>query len=245
MASRCSRSLMRGPALLRGGGGGSGCSAGMFAGERKARQDHLSAAGRVPPSCASSRSDSTLHPMGGLLKGKLWTHTLPWARGEMSSLGLSLIPGWECRGTALLRGDAGPTGRSSARREGCGLGGAGGRRRGRGLATSAKPLPCPHLPVCIGLAPRAGHATTRDPPWLRQGPGLPRRCRPRGRCPWEAGAAVSGLRVPCARAAAPVWGHCTSPSTPPAAGLPALHAGDEGFHNPAQTGLKRNTQVNK
>lgn len=34
-------------------------------------------------------------------------------------------------------------------------------------------------------------------------------------------------------------------STPPAFGLPALHAGDEGFHNPAQTGLKRNTQVNK
>lgn len=57
-----------------------------------------------------------------------------------------------------------------------------------------------------------------------------------------------GRGSPCrphSRAAAPVRGHYAFPSTPPAAGLPALHAGDEGFHNPAQTGLKRNTQVNK
>lgn len=59
---------------------------------------------------------------------------------------------------------------------------------------------------------------------------------------------VWGRGSPCrphSRAAAPVRGHSAFPSTPPAAGLPALHAGDEGFHNPAQAGLKRNTQVNK
>lgn len=57
-----------------------------------------------------------------------------------------------------------------------------------------------------------------------------------------------GRGSPCrphSRAAAPSGDINAFPSTPPAAGLPALHAGDEGFHNPAQAGLKRNTQVNK
>lgn len=69
-----------------------------------------------------------------------------------------------------------------------------------------------------------------------------------GRCPGEAETAVLGPWVPLPPplpGGSTVRGHCAFPSTPPAAGLPALHAGDEGFHNPAQTGLKRNTQVNK
>ncbi|XP_075379270.1 uncharacterized protein LOC142419826 isoform X3 [Mycteria americana] len=55
-------------------------------------------AGRVPPSCASSSSDSrSARPTGGLLKGKLWAHALPRVRGEMSSLGLSPVLGQEHR----------------------------------------------------------------------------------------------------------------------------------------------------
>ncbi|XP_049656903.1 receptor activity-modifying protein 2 isoform X1 [Accipiter gentilis] len=77
--------------------GGSGSFARTFAGEREAQRDHLSAVGRLPPSCTSSCSDScSACPTGGLLKGQLWARALPWARGEMSSTSLSLVLRWEC-----------------------------------------------------------------------------------------------------------------------------------------------------
>lgn len=112
-----------------------------------------------------------------------------------------------------------------------------------------RPSVCPLSPHLLGLVP--GGRLWLHPSLLGHGQelGLPRQCRLWGRCLGEPETAVLWPWVPLPSpfpgGSARPGTLCFFPSTPPAAGLPALHAGDEGFHNPAQTGLKRNTQVNK
>lgn len=170
-----------------------------------------------------------------MLKGKLWAHTLPQARGEMSSPGLSLPP-WAgtprshragvALGVAALRGGCG------LRQAGAVPGARGSGRAGRSLGWAAWeegvraegwqrwPSLCslPTSQPTLASHPWAARAAAASLPDGRQGLGLPRRCWPWGRCPGEPEATVSGPwvpRHPHAQAAVPVLGHYASPSTPP------------------------------
>ncbi|XP_014814587.1 PREDICTED: collagen alpha-1(I) chain-like isoform X2 [Calidris pugnax] len=246
MASRCGHWPVKSPAVPWSGscpawGASGGSARTLFARKR--------AAGEIvfPQQGGSLRAQ--LHPAPTRsVRGELWAGVLPRARGETSSPGLSLLLGWECRGVGVVpssaagQGDVAPPvgavpGVRGAGRAGRAPGWA-VREEGVG-AGERKPRPnlCP-LPASASQVPPPPF-----PPWPRgchTDPGAGARgARPRG---------VGSVGPPAAPAPGRQRpsGDITLPRPlPPAAGLPALHAGDEGFHNPAQTGLKRNTQVNK